>query len=193
MWTRNLIDYISYTNVCLLNPYSYNNNVGNTLNNKLYLNNICDFPHFPHPNKNRWRNKGREGKWNEGGKNEWKVTYCDLINSYVNPQIFLNPSSFHTLQQHFQLPIISEIKQYTCLKVKNVIFLNVIRSNMDRPRDCHTKWSQKCNDHNMIIWYHWHVESKIPYTWTYLQNRKRLRHRNKLMVTRGEREGGGLH
>ena len=34
---------------------------------------------------------------------------------------------------------ISEIKQYTCLKVKNVIFLNVIRSNMDRPRDCHTK------------------------------------------------------
>ena len=38
-----------------------------------------------------------------------------------------------------------------------------------------------------IIWYHLHVESKIWYKWTYLQNNDRLTDvENKLMVTKGK-------
>ena len=41
---------------------------------------------------------------------------------------------------------------------------NVICSNMDRPRDYYTKYSDKYHRKTLI------VESKILYKWTYLQN-----------------------
>ena len=65
---------------------------------------------------------------------------------------------------------------------------NAIYSNMDGPRDDHTKWSQTKTN---IIWYHLHGESKRWLKWTYLQTRNRLTViENKFMVTKGERGGG---
>ena len=62
---------------------------------------------------------------------------------------------------------------------------NAICSNMDGPRDYHTKWSQTKTN---IIWYHFYVKSKKWYKWTHLQNRNILTDiENKLMVTKGER------
>ena len=39
---------------------------------------------------------------------------------------------------------------------------NVICSNMNEPRDDHTKWSQKETN---TIWYNLHAESKIWHEW----------------------------
>ena len=47
---------------------------------------------------------------------------------------------------------------------------NAICSNMDGPRDYHTKWSKKKTN---ITWYHLYMESKKWYKWTHLQNRNR--------------------
>ena len=67
---------------------------------------------------------------------------------------------------------------------------NAICSHLDRPRDYHTKWS-KSERVRQILGYHLYVESKIWYKWTYLQKRNRLTDiENKLMVTKGEGEGG---
>ena len=64
---------------------------------------------------------------------------------------------------------------------------NAIYSNMDGPRDDHTKWSQSERETNTIGYYSY-VELKKWYTWTYLQNRNRLTDtENKLMVTKEER------
>ena len=42
---------------------------------------------------------------------------------------------------------------------------NAICCNMDGSRDYHTKWNKsKIN----IIWYHFYLESKVWYRWTYL-------------------------
>ena len=67
---------------------------------------------------------------------------------------------------------------------------NAICSNMDGPRDYHTKWSQTEKD--KYQWYHLYVESKKKCDkWTYLQNRNRLTDaENKLTITQGEGEGG---
>ena len=46
---------------------------------------------------------------------------------------------------------------------------NAICSNMDRPRDYHTKW-RKSEREGQIL-HHLHVESKIWHKWTYLGNR----------------------
>ena len=48
---------------------------------------------------------------------------------------------------------------------------NAIYSNIDGPRDDHTKWSKPKTN---IRWYHSYVESTVWHKWTYLQNRKRL-------------------
>ena len=65
---------------------------------------------------------------------------------------------------------------------------NVICSNMDGPRDYHTKWSITYRKRQISydITYMWNL--KKWYKWTYLQNRNRLTvEENILMVTKGER------
>ena len=65
---------------------------------------------------------------------------------------------------------------------------NAICSNMNRPRDYHTKWSKSDGERQISIMYHLSVESKIWHKWTYLQNRNRFTDmENKLIVTKGER------
>ena len=71
-------------------------------------------------------------------------------------------------------------------------WIKTICSNMDGPRDYHTKWSKSCRERQISydIIYMWNL--KKWYKWTYLQNRNRLADlENKLMVTKGERLGGG--
>ena len=61
---------------------------------------------------------------------------------------------------------------------------NAIYSNMDGPRDYHTKWVRQRKTNT--IWYHVHVESK-----KYIQNRNIPTDvENKLMLTKVERWGG---
>ena len=64
---------------------------------------------------------------------------------------------------------------------------NAICSNMDGPRDYHTKWSK--SDGERQISYHLYVESKIWQKWTYVQNRNRLTDiENRRVVAKGERQ-----
>ena len=63
---------------------------------------------------------------------------------------------------------------------------NATCSNMDGPRDYHTKWSKKKID---IIWYHLYVQYKISYKWTYLQTRNRHR-KQTYGYQAGKRVGG---
>ena len=59
------------------------------------------------------------------------------------------------------------------LKKKNWQEWNdVICSNMNGPRDCHTKW-RKLEGERQTIWDHLYMESKIQHKWTYIQNRHR--------------------
>ena len=59
---------------------------------------------------------------------------------------------------------------------------NTICSNMDEPRDYHTKWSEEeKHEYHIIL----HVESKIWHRWIYLQNRNRLTNiENRLVVAK---------
>ena len=60
---------------------------------------------------------------------------------------------------------------------------NAICSNMDGPRDSHTKWNKSEEDKYHMVSY---VESKIWHKWTYLQKRNRPTDiENKFMVTKG--------
>ena len=64
---------------------------------------------------------------------------------------------------------------------------NAICSNMDGPRDYHTKWSKPDRERQISydIAYMWNLKKKW-YKWT-VQNRNRLTDReNKLMVTKGK-------
>ena len=66
---------------------------------------------------------------------------------------------------------------------------NAICSNMDGPRDYHTKWSKPERERQISydITYMWNLKKKW-YKWTYTQNRNRTTDiENKLMVTKGER------
>ena len=67
---------------------------------------------------------------------------------------------------------------------------NVICSNMDGPRDYHTKWSKSDRERQIYdITYMWTL--KKCYKWTYLQNRNRLTvFENKFIITKGERQRG---
>ena len=59
---------------------------------------------------------------------------------------------------------------------------------MDGPRDYYTKWNKSKKN---IRWYHLHMEFKKVIKWTYLKNRNQVTGiENKLMVTKGEKEGG---
>ena len=67
---------------------------------------------------------------------------------------------------------------------------NAICSNMDGPRDYHTKWSKSERERQIPydITYRWNLKSDT----NYLKNRNRLTDiENKLMVTKGEGEGEG--
>ena len=72
---------------------------------------------------------------------------------------------------------------------------NAICSNMDGPRDYHTKWSKPDRERQISydIAYMWNLKSDTK--WTYFQNRKRFTDiENKFMVTNGERGvGGGIN
>ena len=62
---------------------------------------------------------------------------------------------------------------------------NAVCSNMDGPRDYHTK---SVSQWKINITYAWNL---MGYKWTYLQHRNRLRDfENKLMVTKGDRGWG---
>ena len=72
---------------------------------------------------------------------------------------------------------------------------HVICSNMDRPWDDPTKWSQSDKDkYHMIITYMWNLKEKQRYKWIYIQNRNRLTDfKNTFMITKGEMWQGGLN
>ena len=62
---------------------------------------------------------------------------------------------------------------------------NAICSNMDEPRDYHSKWSKSARERQLSydIPHIWHLKSW--YKWIYSQNRKRLTDtENKFMVTK---------
>ena len=64
---------------------------------------------------------------------------------------------------------------------------NAICSNMDGPRDYHTKWSKSDRVRQILYDITHMVESKIWHKWTYLQNRNRLTDIEKrLVVAKGE-------
>ena len=66
---------------------------------------------------------------------------------------------------------------------------NAICSNMDGPRDSHTKWSLKVRKcyHIHTIWYHLYLKSNIWHKRTYLQKRNKLMNlENRLWLPRGE-------
>ena len=68
---------------------------------------------------------------------------------------------------------------------------NAICSNLDEPRDYHTKWNKSDRERQISYDYHLYVESKKMIQMNLLTNRKRLTDReNKLVVTKGERQGG---
>ena len=70
---------------------------------------------------------------------------------------------------------------------------NVICSNMNGPRDCHTEWSKSDRERQISYnsTYMWNLKKKKRYKWTYLQNRNRVTDvENNLMATRGEKGEG---
>ena len=70
---------------------------------------------------------------------------------------------------------------------------NAICSNIDGPRDYHTRWIKSDRERQISydITYMWNL--KKWYKWTYLQNRNRHTDiENKLTVTKGERGWGSL-
>ena len=69
---------------------------------------------------------------------------------------------------------------------------HAICSNIDGPRDYHTKWS-KSDKRKTDIWYHLCMKSKIRYKWTYVQNKNRLTDiEYKFMAIKGE-SGEGIN
>ena len=70
---------------------------------------------------------------------------------------------------------------------------NAICSNMDGPRDYHTKWSKPDRERQISYNVTYMQNLKKWYKWIYLQNRNRLTDiENKLMVTKVE-EGEGIN
>ena len=66
---------------------------------------------------------------------------------------------------------------------------NAICSNMDEPRDSHTKWSKSEKD-TYDITYMWNLTK--GHKWIYLQNRNKLKDlENKCKVIRGASRWGG--
>ena len=79
------------------------------------------------------------------------------------------------------------IKGYYSAIQKNNIMPSC--SNINRPRDYHTKWSKsgKRKTKTNIIWYYLHLESKIWHKWTHLWNGNRLTDiKNRPVVAQGE-------
>ena len=90
------------------------------------------------------------------------------------------------------MPINRQMDKEDVVHIYNGILLshkkinNVICSNMDEPRDCHTKWSKWDRERQILydIAYMWNLKKRVQMN--YLQNRNRVTDvGNKLMVTRG--------
>ena len=69
---------------------------------------------------------------------------------------------------------------------------NAVCSNMDGPRGYHTKSSKSDREGQVSYDITYMCNLKKWYKWTYLQNRNRLTE-NKIMVTKGEKLGGGIN
>ena len=70
---------------------------------------------------------------------------------------------------------------------------NAICSNMDGPKDYHTKWSKSEKDKFHMISLICGILKKKWYKWTYLQNRMTVTElENELMVTKGDGWGSGI-
>ena len=62
---------------------------------------------------------------------------------------------------------------------------NAIRSNKDRPRDCHTEWSKSDTERQISYDISHVLNLKKEYKRTYLQNRSRITDvENKFMATK---------
>ena len=75
---------------------------------------------------------------------------------------------------------------------------NAIFSNIDGPRDGHTKWSiyhTKSDRERQISHtaYIWNLKKEKKYKWTYLQTERITDFENKLMVTKGETWEGRIN
>ena len=70
---------------------------------------------------------------------------------------------------------------------------NTICSNMDGPRDYHTKWSKSDRERQILydITYMWNL--KKWHKWTYLQNRNRLTDFENKPVLPNGKVGGGIN
>ena len=130
--------------------------------------------------------------WDSPGKNI--EVGCHALHQGVLPTQGSNPSLLGLLHwQEGSLPVAPPGKAngilLSHLKKEN----NVICSNMDGPRDYHTKWSKPAREKINDIAYMWNLKKKKIYERTCLQNRNRSTDlENKLMVTKGEREGNKL-
>ena len=102
----------------------------------------------------------------------WKQPKCPLTDEWIKKMWYIYAMEYY-----------SDIKKE---------WNNAICSNMDGPRDYHTKRSKSDRERQLYdITYTWNL--KRWYKWTYLQNRNRLTGiENKLIVTKGE-EGGGIN
>ena len=80
----------------------------------------------------------------------WKQPKCPLTDEWIKKMWYI-----HTMEYY------SAIRKWN----------NAICSNMDGPRDYHSKWL--CKRKTNTIWYHLYVESKIWHKWAYLWNRNR--------------------
>ena len=100
----------------------------------------------------------------------WKQSKCPSMNEWIKKMWYIYKTEYY-----------SAIKKWK----------NAICSNMDGPRDYHTKWSKPDRERQIsyAITYMWNL--KIWYKWIYLQNRNRPTDiEKKLMVTKGERGRG---
>ena len=73
---------------------------------------------------------------------------------------------------------------------------NAICSNMYGHRGYRTKWSKPDTERQVSydVAYIWNLEQRKRYKWTYLQNRNRPTDiENKPVVTKEERDGGGIN
>ena len=85
---------------------------------------------------------------------------------------------------HKEDVFICTMKDFSAIKK----WSNVICSNMDGPRDYHTKWRKSDLEKQISYDIIYMCNLKKRHKWTYLQNRTRFTDRvNKLMVTKGER------
>ena len=193
MWIRNLIDYISYINVFLVNIYSFKNNLGNILSNKFSFFEYrlwvptWEFP-LPHVAIRRKDEEIKEEKGSEMRGKKWmksnmwsnQLSTPNLPKPWFFPTNCKNTFNFH---QFWNGAI------YIYLKIENFIFLNAICSNMDGPRDYHTKWSKSERERQIYdITYMWNLNMREMNLFT--KQKQTYRHRKQTFLWYGGYQRG---